>query len=120
MIHKSYYFSDVKSIVKLSVSLSRRSENLISTGVVKSLSLYVILTSRLSPGATSCLVLSSSVSYESSLTKIVVYSSSVGRLSSQVQHFLERTSIGEKKSRVLRGRLLIKATTVWSSSSVTL
>ena len=44
MIHKSYYFSDVKSIVKLSVSLSRRSENLISTGVVKSLSLYVILT----------------------------------------------------------------------------
>lgn len=43
MIHKSYYFSDVKSIVKLSVSLSRRSENLISTGVVKSLSLYVIL-----------------------------------------------------------------------------
>lgn len=45
MIHKSYYFRDVKSIVKMSVSLSRRSENLISTGVVKSLSLYVILTS---------------------------------------------------------------------------
>ena len=43
-----------------------------------------------------------------------------GRLSSQVQHFLERTSIGEKKSSVLRGRLLIKATTAWSSSSVTL